>query len=120
MVGAEHVVDAHINAVFGKRAANAVARGTESVGEAAAYSMVRVGNGRVVEVAHNKDFVPFDAVDKVRQCISLLGTLNARHRKLRQRVRTRLSYRPSPRGGAKCGCRGCGRRSKVAAIQGEH
>ena len=67
MVGAEHVVDAHINAVFGKRAANAVARGTESVGEAAAHSMVRVGNGRVVEVAHNKDFVPFDAVDK---CVS--------------------------------------------------
>ena len=55
MVGAKHVVDAHIDGVAVERAADAVGRGAISVGEVATDAVVGIGDGRVVEVATDND-----------------------------------------------------------------
>ncbi len=74
---AKSVVDTHVYGVAVERPADAVARGAQGIGEACADLVVGVGDGRVVEVAHNDERLVFVAVDEVSQFVGLLGSHHA-------------------------------------------
>ena len=65
VVGAEDVVDAHVDMVLAEAPPEATAGGDEAVGEVLCEACVGVGNWALVEVAADDDALPVTVVGDV-------------------------------------------------------